>query len=52
MKLRVKTGEINFELEKGYEHSISEIILIITKVAEENLKIIKEKHDNKDGSIS
>ena len=52
IKLKVKTDEINFELEKEYEHSMSEIIAIIAKVAEENLKIIKEKHDNKDGSIS
>jgi|688.fasta_scaffold1218517_2 hypothetical protein len=52
IKLKVKTDEINFELEKEYEHSITEIKEIIAKVAEENLKIIKEKHDNKDGSIS
>ena len=52
IKLKVKTDEFNFELEKDYEHSISEIIAIIAKIAEENLKIIKEKHDNKDGSIS
>ena len=52
IKLKVKTDEINFELENEYEDSMSEIILIIAKVAEENLKIIKENHDNKDGSIS
>ena len=34
-------AEINFELEKEYEHSMSEIKEIIAKVAEENLKIIK-----------
>ena len=55
IKLKVKTDEINFELEKEYEHyehSMSEIKEIIAKVAEENLKIIKETYDNKDGSIS
>ena len=55
IKLKVKTDELNFELEKEYEqyeHSMNEIIVIIAKVAEESIKIQKQKHDNKDGSIS
>lgn len=43
MKLKIKTDELNFELEKEYEHSMSEIKELITKVAEENLKIQKQK---------
>ena len=43
MKLKIKTDELNFELEKEYEHSMSEIKELIAKVVEENLKIQKQK---------
>jgi hypothetical protein len=43
MKLKIKTDELNFELEKDYEHSMSEIKEIIARIAEESINIQKQK---------
>jgi hypothetical protein len=43
MKLKIKTDEFNFELEKDYECDMSEITEIITRIAEESINIQKQK---------
>jgi hypothetical protein len=46
MKLIIKTEEIHFEIEKEYEgdSSISALKELITKVADETIKIKKTEH--------
>ena len=43
MKIKIKTDELNLEIEKEYEHSMSEVNELISKVVEKSLELIKQK---------
>ena len=46
MKIRIKTSEIEIEIEKDYELSFEEIKAIIEKMAIESIKIEKDGNTN------